>query len=81
MFNVWMSDALKERAKSVLHAQSPHVKDIKSCNEALHTKYCVGSRNFQMVSDLRKFKHVRKTSLNAQFKIHEGFFEQINQEA
>ena len=81
MFNVWMSDVLKEPAKSVIYAQAAQIKDFESLIQTLHTRYPVQSKIFQRMSDLRKFKYKRKTSMTAHVNIYKVLCNQINQEA
>ena len=38
MFNAWMSDALKESAKTVIPAQAAHVRDFKSLNKTRNAR-------------------------------------------
>ena len=81
MFNVWMSDVLKEPAKSVIYAQAANIKDFESLIQTLHTRYPVQSKIFQRMSDLRKFKYKRKTSMSAHVNVYKVLCNQINQEA
>ena len=62
MFNAWMSDALKESAKTVIPAQAAHIRDFKSLNKTRNARQSVQSKMFQRVSDLKNLSMNKKVN-------------------
>ena len=61
MFDTWMSDAMREPAKSVINAPTPLIQDLENFIKTPYTRRHVQSKTFQGMRDARKLKCKEKT--------------------